>query len=118
MNKQSRIKDLPQILSAIFMTTALIAICTALIAICVAEVVLGSSRERFQQSCQSFGGEFYQLENTSCQLGHEKCIFNCRLNGNIYNLDTLGDWIFYRKYFCVEDCKYENSKSNETRCVC
>lgn len=78
----------------------------------------GFSTENFRISCQSYGGRFYQLENTSCKLWHEDCIYNCALNDKVYNLDLLGHQWSYSKYFCIEDCSYENKKAGETICVC
>ena len=78
----------------------------------------GFSVENFRISCESYGGRFYELENTSCELWHEDCLFNCALNDKVYNLDSLGHLWSYSKYFCIEDCMYENNKNNELRCVC
>jgi hypothetical protein len=78
----------------------------------------GFSTENFRLSCESYGGRFYELQNTSCKIGHADCLFNCALNDKVYNLDELGHQWSYSKYFCIEDCSYENSKNNELRCVC
>ena len=32
----------------------------------------------------------------------------------VYNLDELGHQWSYSKYFCIEDCSYENSKNNDS----
>ena len=71
----------------------------------------------FEDACESFGGNFYQLQNTSCNVGHEDCIYICNLNGEYYDLDSVGKQFDYNKYFCIEDCNYEN-KLNKGTCVC
>jgi hypothetical protein len=74
------------------------------------------STEDFKKSCESYGGTFYELQNTSCKIGHENCIFTCELNGNIYDLDEVGAFGI-SKYFCIEDCNYEN-KLSKNSCFC
>ena len=93
-------------------------ILTSIIVIIFFILSYGFSTENFRLSCEAYGGRFYELQNTSCEMWHENCIFNCNLNNKVYNLDELEHQVSYSKYFCIEDCRYENSKDNGLRCVC
>jgi len=72
----------------------------------------------FEDACKNLGGNFYQLQNTSCKYGHEDCIYICNLNGKYYDLDEVGKSIYYGKYFCIEDRSYINKLNNGIICVC
>lgn len=78
---------------------------------------LGFSPDSFKNSCENYEGYFYEIQNVTCNIYHPNCAFNCNLNGKNYNYEDL-DVINYNKYFCIEDCAYENDKNKEVRCVC
>jgi hypothetical protein len=72
----------------------------------------------FKEACENFQGYYYELQNTSCKINHMNCIFICRLNNKIYDLDSLGFGTgqSFNKYFCIEDCRFKNKDG--LRCVC
>lgn len=53
---------------------------------------LNNSPEFFKELCIDQGGEYYELQNASCQIGYKNCILNCRIDGeviNFYDKDKL-----------------------------
>jgi len=76
--------------------------------------------EDFKSACKSYNGIYYELQNVSCAIGHNNCRHICNLNGRLYDMNEIGSGFFssYSKYFCVEDCKYENKNCGGICCVC
>ena len=80
----------------------------------------------FRIACNSFGGEYQTIGDEEgegfieCSVKYPNCNNFCILNGNTYEYDrkyfNLG--FGWNKYFCVEDCRYENSLNNGVTCVC
>jgi len=76
--------------------------------------------EHFKSACESYNGIYYELQNVSCAIGHNNCRHICNLNGRLYDMNEIGSGFFvlYSKYFCVEDCRYENKNCGGICCVC
>lgn len=77
--------------------------------------------ERFKDSCESFGGNFFELYNTSCIIGHSNCIYRCDLHDKSYSLDDFSNygWVLgYNKQMCIDDCAYHNREAGDNICVC
>jgi hypothetical protein len=73
----------------------------------------------FSNACHVYGGNFYELQNASCELGHENCIYRCDLNGESFSMDDLDTWwMGYNQQICIKDCEYENGANPKARCVC
>ena len=104
------------------MKNKLILISTTFFTICFLTIIffiVGLNLKKidtFRDSCENFGGEYYEIANASCSVGHENCIYMCILNGEYYSLDEVGSYNI-NKFFCIKDCEYEN-KLNEGSCMC
>ncbi len=51
-----------------------------------------NSTEFFESRCEDMGGKYYELQNTSCEVGYRNCILICEINGeyvNYYERDKL-----------------------------
>lgn len=84
----------------ILISTIIFTICFLIIIICI--ILLNLNRiTNFENACESFGGEYYILENASCSLGHENCIYMCKINGEYYSLDDVGTHNI-NKFFCIK----------------
>jgi hypothetical protein len=82
-----------------------------IIVIGVIIVCFNNIPELWKEECISLGGNYWEIQNVTCAIGHRECFRMCSLNGK-----TLGYYDFGS--LCVEDCRYENNKSNGLRCVC
>ena len=72
----------------ILISTIIFTICFLIIIFFI--VTLNLDRiTNFKNTCESFGGEYYILENASCSLGHENCIYMCKINGEYFSLDDV-----------------------------
>lgn len=81
----------------------------------------------FINACNNFGGEYQIIGDEEgegfieCSVKYPNCNNFCILNGNTYSYYDRGFFNLgfgYNKYFCIEDCKYENSLNNGVTCVC
>lgn len=86
-------------------------------------VSYGFKENRFISNCESFGGEYHIFGDggvegfVECSVKYPYCRDTCILNGEWYNYYDVPKFNI-GKYFCVEDCKYENSLNNGVTCVC
>ena len=76
--------------------------------------------DSFKNSCESFGGSFWEIANVTCSVGSPNCRYMCALNDERFSMSDLGDFglFSYSKEICIKDCAYENKQSGELRCVC
>ena len=80
----------------------------------------------FISACNSYGGEYQTIGDEEgegfieCSVQHPNCNNFCILNGKTYSFDDIKSFLGfgYGKYFCIEDCAYENNKNNGVACVC
>lgn len=76
--------------------------------------------ETFKNSCESFGGSFWEIANVTCSALHQNCRYMCNLNGETFSMDDLGSFgVFtYSHQICIKDCSYKNKQDGDVRCVC
>ena len=107
----------------IYMKSIIISLVVMLISVSLILFVIsfGFRESRFISACQSFGGEYHIFGDggvegfVECSVKYPYCQDTCILNGKWYNYYDVPKFNI-GKYFCVEDCKYENS--NGGNCVC
>jgi hypothetical protein len=74
----------------------------------------------FKNSCESYGGSFWELANVTCSVGAPNCRYMCSLNDEQFSMSDLGDFglFTYSRQICIKDCEYVNKQEGRFRCVC